>query len=140
MPGFHYVYISREKSSHEDRSSNFYSSHTNTEMLETIMKEKKDLEKQSAHKLSLLQNQIHAKNKEIQRLEDKLEDIVSGACNIMGWKSGSEPEITLVVDYNLPRATMGPRIISAKDPLYFTKHFLLSTISPIFNEKYGIML
>ncbi len=140
MPGFHYVYISREKSSHEDRSSNFYSSHTNTEMLETIMKEKKDLEKQSAHKLSLLQNQIHAKNKEIQRLEDKLEDIVSGPCRLMGWKYGSEPGITVVVNNHLPTTTMGPRTISAKNPLYFTKSCLLSIISSIFSDKYDMII
>eukprot|EP00794_Sanderia_malayensis_P015120 gene15120-16676_t len=52
-------------------------SHQTEVMLENMMKEKREIEKQSAHKLALLQNQIYSKNKEITKLEDKLNEIMS---------------------------------------------------------------
>ena len=41
------------------------------------MREKEDFEKHSAHKMALLQDQLHQKGIEIRDLEEKLKDIVS---------------------------------------------------------------
>ena len=52
-----------------------YSQH-DADMLKRIIREKEQLEKQSTHKLALLQNQISSKDRDILRLEERLNEMV----------------------------------------------------------------
>ena len=57
-----------------------YSQH-DTDMLKRIIREKEQLEKQSTHKLALLQNQISSKDRDILRLEERLNEMVCKCCD-----------------------------------------------------------
>lgn len=68
-------------------SETIYSQH-DADMLKNVMREKEDFEKHSAHKLAILQDQVHQKNLEIRDLEGKLNDVVSlvWCLNVYIWK------------------------------------------------------
>lgn len=51
-------------------------SQRDSDAFKSVMREKDDFEKRSAHKMALLQEQLHQKNAEIRDLEARLHDVV----------------------------------------------------------------